>query len=449
VASGDVEQRTVTIWARPADTMTGRPVEWFVHPVSGEPDAQAQSGVVTASPGFDHAVHVTVDGLKPGTEYRFGFRIGDESIEGRTQTLPERADQLRFVVACCSRWGWPGFERYAAIVEEGAAFVLHLGDYVYESGTTSPAGGTPDPPRECVTLDDYRRRYRQHRLDAGLQRLHANVPFIATWDDHEVVNNAPAAESPARRRAGQQAWREWLPMRWPEPDGAGGDRIDVPNDRLLSVGGLVDLAMVDTRFGGRREAVTDGPEIDPDHGPILNDGQWTGLAHFASRAAAPWFVVASQVQVGPMTLGWLPALRRRPWRRIVNPDQWDGHPAERQRLYGLLARSAGRPVILSGDLHSSWSRVLGDGQEIAHEFTAPSISGDSYGAAFRAGTKLPSAVLRVAMRLFNRGIDLLDLDRHGYLVCDVSAESFTTTFVLGRSHDGEVERIDRTLRRRT
>jgi hypothetical protein len=93
--------------------------------------------------------------------------------------------------------------------------------------------------------------------------------------------------------------------------------------------------------------------------------------------------------------------------------------------------------------------VLGDGQEIAHEFTAPSISGDSYGAAFRAGTKLPSAVLRAAIRLFNRGIDLLDLDRHGYLVCDVSAESFTTTFVLGRSHDCEVERIDRTLRRRT
>jgi hypothetical protein len=52
-------------------------------------------------------------------------------------------------------------------------------------------------------------------------------------------------------------------------------------------------------------------------------------------------------------------------------------------------------------------------------------------------------VLRTALRSFNRGIDLLDLDRHGYLVCDVSADSFTTTFVLGGAGAGGIERIER------
>jgi alkaline phosphatase D len=308
---------------------------------------------------------------------------------------------------------------------------------------TGPTGRAPDPPHECVTLADYRRRYRQHRLDAGLQQLHASVPFVATWDDHEVANNAPGAESPARRRAGKQAWREWLPMRWPEHGEAGGDPLDAPNDRQLSISGLLDLAMVDTRFGGRRAAATEGPEIDPDHGPLLSEAQWGRLTRLVTGVTSPWLIVASQVQVGPMTLGVVPSLRWPPWRRIVNPDQWDGHPTERRRLYRLLARSAGRPIVLSGDLHSAWSRSLGGGDAIAHELTAPSISGHSYGDSFRTGTKLPPAVLRTALRSFNRGIDLLDLDRHGYLVCDVSADSFTTTFVLGGAGAGGIERIER------
>ncbi|MEZ5259794.1 MAG: hypothetical protein R2705_23800 [Ilumatobacteraceae bacterium] len=45
---------------------------------------------------------------------------------------------------------------------------------------------------------------------------------------------------------------------------------------------------------------------------------------------------------------------------------------------------------------------------ISHEFTSPSISGESYGASFRSRTRLPSIALRLALRLFNRGIDLLE-----------------------------------------
>jgi phosphodiesterase/alkaline phosphatase D-like protein len=42
---------------------------------------------------------------------------------------------------------------------------------------------------EAATLPTYRNRYAQYRLDQDLQRLHAQVPALVTWDDHEVQND--------------------------------------------------------------------------------------------------------------------------------------------------------------------------------------------------------------------------------------------------------------------
>ncbi|MEJ7801199.1 MAG: alkaline phosphatase D family protein, partial [Ilumatobacter sp.] len=151
-------------------------------------------------PGTGHRLHLLLHG-------RRGDRLG------RTRTLPRRADQLRFVVACCSRRGWPGFDRYSDIADERPDFVLHLGDSIYEIGEVPPSGEPTDPPWACHSLDDYRRRHRQHRSHPALQRLLASVPLIAIWDDHEVVDNAPDRATADRRRAGQQAWREFMPMR--------------------------------------------------------------------------------------------------------------------------------------------------------------------------------------------------------------------------------------------
>ena len=41
-----------------------------------------------------------------------------------------------------------------------------------------------------VQLADYRRRHAQYKQDPDLQALHARYPFIVTWDDHEVANDA-------------------------------------------------------------------------------------------------------------------------------------------------------------------------------------------------------------------------------------------------------------------
>lgn len=401
-------------------------MDWEVRTV--DDGSIVHHGTAITSARRDHTVQIRVDGLEPGTDHTYSFTVGLESVAGRTRTLPRQADKLRFAVVCCSRWGWPGFDRYSNVVTERPEFVLHLGDSIYEIGEVPPSGEPTDPPWACHSLDDYRRRHRQHRSHPAVQRFHASVPVIAVWDDHEVVDDAPQRATADRRRAGQQAWREFMPM-CQEND-------DASIDRFVSVGGLLDLALVDARFSGRRPSDSDGPgEEGSGAGHLLDPDQWRSLTDFARVSFAPWFVVANQVQVGPMTLAARPAVAWPPWRRIVNPDQWDGYPDDRNRLYETVLSASGRAVVLSGDLHSGWSRALQHrGRDIAHEFTSPSISGSTFAGSVRRQLPIPVSLLTAWLRMINRGIDHLDLGRHGYLVCDVTPEHFTTTFV---THDGD------------
>ncbi|MDG4870079.1 alkaline phosphatase D family protein, partial [Guyparkeria sp. 1SP6A2] len=74
-----------------------------------------------------------------------------------------------------------------------------------------------------VSLQDYRARYAQYRQDSDLQALHASMPMIAVWDDHEIANdtwfNGAENHQPEqgsfelRRAAAAAAWVEWLPVR--------------------------------------------------------------------------------------------------------------------------------------------------------------------------------------------------------------------------------------------
>jgi alkaline phosphatase D len=145
---------------------------------------------------------------------------------------------------------------------------LHLGDYIYEYDSKGYAtddaaalNRVPDPANETLTLADYRRRYAQYRTDADLQALHAAMPMIAVWDDHEVANDTwtggaenhdPATEGSfsARRAAAIQAWLEWIPIRL--PDASKPDQIY----RSFDFGTLLSLHMLDTRQVGRDQQLS-------------------------------------------------------------------------------------------------------------------------------------------------------------------------------------------------
>ena len=125
----------------------------------------------------------------------------------------------------------------------------------------SRSTANPNPPHELLTLDDYRLRHAQYRTDADLRALHAAVPVIAVWDDHDLANNAwtggaanhdPATEGSfaARRAAAVQAYHEWLPTRLPDPANP------LKIYRSFDFGNLASLHMLDTRLIGRDKQLT-------------------------------------------------------------------------------------------------------------------------------------------------------------------------------------------------
>ena len=46
-------------------------------------------------------------------------------------------------------------------------------------------GRKSEPDTTIVTLNDYRRRHAQYKSDPDAQVMHASMPMIAIWDDHE------------------------------------------------------------------------------------------------------------------------------------------------------------------------------------------------------------------------------------------------------------------------
>jgi alkaline phosphatase D len=124
-------------------------------------------------------------------------------------------------VASCALYPNGYFNAYDAIARlPRVDAVLHLGDYIYEYGAApddygmaSPTAKTrlPDPPREILGLEDYRRRHARYKTDPALQAAHARAPWIVVWDDHETADDSwiGGAENhqPATRATGPSARR--------------------------------------------------------------------------------------------------------------------------------------------------------------------------------------------------------------------------------------------------
>jgi len=348
VASFDPTADAVLIWTR-VDPALGDPVPltWAVAADEALTDIIA-TGIVHAGRLTGHCVTVDATGLPPATTwwYRFSAPDGTASAVGRTRTVPtEAVERLRLGVASCSRYASGGFAAYRALAAHEVDLVVHVGDYIYEDGR----GGARahEPSTALVTVDQYRTRYAQHRLDPDLQALHARHPVVAVWDDHEVAGNAwregaaehdPEVHGPwiERLRAAGQAHEEWLPGRTGRSEADGRLRAW----RSLPLGGLAELVVLDTRTWGRDAQPTNPEDLadeTPDaHRSMLGEDQ---MAFVASRLdpaqRPPWVVLANQVMFHPMAVPVpMPSLADDArdagflvdGDRAVNPDQWTATP---------------------------------------------------------------------------------------------------------------------------
>jgi alkaline phosphatase D len=455
VASGDPLPSGILLWTRVTPTADSVPgsgtgpavtVDWQV-----AADAAftriIRTGRVATGPERDHTVKADVAGLAPATTYWYRFGLaGRWSPTGRTMTAPASdagVSRLRMGVVSCANWEAGYFAAYRHLAARSDLnLIVHLGDYLYEYGTGEfAAGGTVIrafvPVNETVTLAGYRQRHAQYKTDPDLQALHASVPWIITWDDHEVAddmwsggatNHQPATEGPfpARLAAARRAYAEWMPVRL---------AADGHIYRRLRYGTLFELSMLDLRTYRSKPAT--GAHVDDAGRTIAGAAQLAWLIGGVTGSTATWKIVGNPVMIARLDVGTLPAWLLGPLGRLlgvaangypVNGDQWDGYNADRERLVGALRAHATTNVLfLTGDIHCSWANELttrdtGENNPAAAEFVVPSVTSDNVNDFLHTAPGGPlSRLAATLVRATNPHVKWTELDGHGYGVLEVTS----------------------------
>lgn len=421
VASGDPLADRVVLWTRVTQSGGGSiDVGWEVARDALFKDLVA-SGTASTSAARDYTVKVDAGGLQAGTTYHYRFRFaGELSPAGRTKTLPAGAvGQVRLAVFSCAAYPVGQFHAYADAARRGdidAAVVL--GDYIYESDLSGGLelaarllGRNWEPDHELITLADYRARHGFYRGDVDLRAMHAAMPVIAVWDDHDLVNgiwrDGASSHDPgkgsftARRAAAMQAFEEWLPIRVPDP--AAPAKIY----RRFDFGNLATLHMLDARALGRDEQAStadhlSGATASPTR-QMLGAEQSAWLEAGLQASNATWQLLGSQVWMGRMHLplsvlenfseaaisaflsaqSTPEALRSDAQRALVaqprapfKSDTWDGYPAAREAVLAAARRLDRNLVVLAGDSHNAWASDLKDaaGAAVGVEFATTSVT---------------------------------------------------------------------------
>jgi alkaline phosphatase D len=418
VASGDPTHDGAMVWTRVSGADgTSVPMRWRVATDAELRDVVAQ-GEAEAVPERDFTVQVEVTGLQPATTYWYGFGAGDAvSPVGRTRTAPVGpVERLRVGVVCCSHYEMGFFNAYGRLAERDLDLVLHLGDSIYEDRAhRSRVVRRHQAPQRVVTLPDYRGRYAQYRTDPDLRALLARHPVVAVWDDHELAGNSwrdgaarhdPVTDGDWRPRleAATRAFREWTPLRLPDP----ADPMRLW--RRVRLGNLCELLVLDTRLARERPAAGRRAVIRvwDRRRKLLGKPQWRWLEGQLSRPAPGWRLVASQVMAASVAVA--------PGRLGVNPGMWDGYPVERNRLLKLLAGHTGESVVVSGDLHSSWASELGPAVEVS----APAVSAPTFAQALAPQVPGGRHLVEWVLRRVNPHVRYLETARHGYVVLELT-----------------------------
>jgi alkaline phosphatase D len=370
IASGDIMEDSVILWTRLApDPLAADggmppvsvPVQWELA-TDNSMSRIVRQGETQATPALAHSVHIDIKGLEPSREYWYRFSVSTQtSPTGKTKTLPKarsHLDSIRFITASCQNYSHGFFNAYEHMVCDKPDFILHLGDYIYDTsfGETFRKHETEDAP---VTLADYRRRHSLYKTDKHLQHAHSQIPFFTTIDNHDAIEDMNPDKF-GQRMAAYQAWYEHMPVRGYHR--VGDNHFDLY--RKISLGNLAQISLLDSRqFRDKRELCTE--DIDAGYGfgnyrercsnlfrndrTMLGKNQERWLEQNLTQHESLWNVIASP---GP----FLPFRYYKEGKEHRYIGAWDAYPANRLRVSeAMQATTTGHPLILSGDVHSFWA----------------------------------------------------------------------------------------------
>jgi alkaline phosphatase D len=284
VASGDPTDDSVILWTRRPPAADARARRLTVE-VASDLDFThvVAQGTGEVSADTDWTCRIIAAGLSPAHEYwyRFVDEHGFGSRIGRTLTAPAPDDDrvVRFAFVSCQSVTEGAFNAYRRMIfederrppEERLAFVLHLGDFIYEVvwyPEDRPEGRYARRLRDVyrlpdgekiggdlhvpVSLEDYRTTYRAYLQDPELQDARARWPFVCVWDNHEFswqgwqsqqVFGGTTRPAQTKKVAANQAWYEYQPARVAKPGNRSTDRFDPPHVEDREIDTFDDLGL--------------------------------------------------------------------------------------------------------------------------------------------------------------------------------------------------------------
>jgi alkaline phosphatase D len=379
VQTGDFRSDGAIVWSR-----SDRPARMIVDYATTESFANARrlEGALT-HPDNDLTSRVRLTGVAPGQTvfYRVTYASLDDASAvseptiGRFRTPPaadgrDRRDASFVWSADTAGQGFGinpdtgGMTIYEAMRRLEPDFFVHSGDTIYadnalqaevklRDGTVWKNIVTEAKAKVAETLDEFRGNFRYNFLDANLRRFNAEVPMLAQWDDHEVVDNwywgKRLDEDPRYReksvdalaRMAWRAFREYLPIEGSLNEAAAlydrfayGPRLEVFR---------IDMRSFRNANGANRETTA---------AALLGNVQAEWLKKALKSSSATWKIIAADMPLGLVVYD--------DWRRksgseaVANAD--DGPPLGRElEIAGILSfikrENIGNVVWITGDVH--------------------------------------------------------------------------------------------------
>jgi len=482
VASGDPRTNGATLWTKVDPEAIANPpdrivVEFQVAIDPTFPGGGFLSGQISAAAARDYTAKVNLrsDLLLPFFTYYYRFRVGDSfSPVGRFKTLPRPGQwipNLRIGFLSCQDYSNGYYAALQRLAEENVDYVVHLGDYIYETVgdpffqqfQVRPVGELPSGGTRATTLEDYRFLYRTYRSDPSLQALHQSAAFIQLWDDHEFQNDSfrefhpdntadPTQPQPELRKAANRAWAEYAPtaVNFELSQGP----LDFEIYRSFEIGDLVKIVATDERlyrdgppcgFEQANRQFTPGcPAREAPERTMLGVPQRDWFLGQMGDSNAVWNIWANEMLAMPLKIGY-------DQPTYFTLDHWDGYPAEREIIMNALL-GVQNVAAITGDLHSF---IAGHMQTDASNIFSPragvefmggsatssnfadilaSTTGDSVTAANapiakeQLETAFPDGLVELLVRLNNPHIEFFNSSRHGYGLLDIQRWSMRCQF---------------------
>lgn len=277
------------------------------------------SATVTTAVGSSGAVKLTVQGLRPDTEYYYGFEVAgvlrsERESRGRFRTFPLGRGSFKIAFGSCGDFRHANQSAYDAILAERPLLFINTGDLHYSDTNSTSA-------------DDYRANYDQVLRHPNQGALYRGVPMAYTWDDHDFSGNDSNTTAIGRDTA-RSVYRERVPH---YPIGPTGGTIG----QAFTIG-RVRVIMTDLRSA----AVS----------PSLKESASKTRLGVAQKN---WFkqeLINARDSGFPLVL-WVSSA---PWitPAALGDDSWAGYATERIELADFIRDNRIRNVVmLSGDLH--------------------------------------------------------------------------------------------------